>query len=163
MTTRMLTRAALAAICAPAALTALAACGGTVPTSASPPRSTASAVKAVDANIEVYADCTSPSVEPKVIILACADGGAVLQDIRWTSWTSTRATGLATFVYNDCSPSCAAGHFRKVPGTRVTLTDPVRGAGGRLVWSRVQQKPEPPGYQTGPLHGGPYPLPTQPE
>jgi hypothetical protein len=163
MRTKMLARAALAAICGPAALLALVACSGSAPSSTGSPGLTANAAKAVDAAIEVYADCSSPSVEPKVIILACADGGAVLQDIRWTSWTSTRATGLATFVYNDCSPSCAAGHFRKVAGTTVTLTDPVRGASGRLVWSRLQQSPEPPGYQTGPLHGGPYPLPTQPE
>jgi len=109
----------------------------------------------------VYANCAAPSFEPKVIILACADGGAVLQDIVWTSWTSTRATGVATYVYNDCSPSCVAGHSHSVPDTHLTLTDPVRAAGGRLVWSRLQQNPEPPGYQTGAQHGGPYPLPTE--
>lgn len=75
-------------------------------------------------------------------------------------WTSGTAVG--TLSYNNCTPDCASGHFHYVPGTRVILTHPVRGAGGQLVWSRVQEAPEPPGYETDPCHGGPQPLPTQP-
>ena len=91
-----------------------------------------------------------------------ADGGALVNGLRWTSWTAASATAVGTLVYNDCSPDCAEGHQHDVPGARVTLTAPVRGAGGQTVWSRVQEKPEPPGYQTGPLHGAPQPLPTRP-
>jgi hypothetical protein len=116
----------------------------------------------VDTGIKVYGNCTTPSVEPTEIVLACADGGALVNGLRWTSWTAASATAVGTLVYNDCSPNCAEGHQHDVPGTRVTLTAPVRGAGGRTVWSRVQEKPEPPGYQTGPLHGAPQPLPTRP-
>ena len=113
----------------------------------------------VDTRIEVYGDCKAPSLEPSEIVLTCADYGWILEDLHWSSWTPTQATAVGTFIYNDCNPNCAAGHFHSVPGTRVTLTAPVRGARGQLVWSRLVQSPEPPGYVTGPLHGGPFPLP----
>ena len=116
----------------------------------------------VDTGIKVYGNCTTPSVEPAEIVLACADDGALVQGLRWTSWTATSATAVGTLVYNDCSPNCAEGHHHDVPGTRVTLTDPGPGAGGQVVWSRIQENPEPPGYETGPLHGAPQPLPPPP-
>ena len=105
----------------------------------------------VDTSIRVYADCTSPSFEPTGIRVTCADAGWVLEDLVWTSWTSARATATGTLVYNDCTPSCAEGHFHQVPGTRVVLTDPGLAVGGQLVWTRLQETPWPPGYETGPL------------
>ena len=117
----------------------------------------------IDAAIGVYGDCTSPSVEPAEIVLTCADRGEVLTGLHWTNWTATSASAVGTLVYNDCTPTCAAGHYHSVPGTTVTLTVPVQGAGGGLVWSEIQENPEPPGYATGPYHGGPQPMPTQPD
>jgi hypothetical protein len=117
----------------------------------------------VDTNIRVYGDCKAPTVEPPEIVLACADLGAVLEGLSWTSWTSTKATAFGTLVYNDCTPDCARGQHHSVPGTKVTLSTPVRGAQGQLVYSEVQESPQPPGYATGPYHGGPQPLPTQPD
>jgi hypothetical protein len=117
----------------------------------------------VDTNIRVYSDCKSPTVEPTEIVLACADLGAVLERLSWTSWTSTKATAVGTLVYNDCTPDCARGQRHSVSGTKVTLSTPVRGAQGQLVYSEVQESPQPPGYATGPYHGGPQPLPTQPD
>lgn len=114
------------------------------------------------APIKVYGNCTRPSVEPSEIVLACADDNALLTGLHWTSWTATSATAAGTLEYNDCSPNCAAGHFRDVPGTHVTLTAPVQAGNGLMVWSRVQESPEPPGYRTGPYHGGPQPLTTRP-
>ena len=93
---------------------------------------------------------------------ACADYNALLEALRWTSWATTSATAVGTLVYNDCTPNCAEGHFHHVPGTRVTLTVPSRSAGGQQVWSEVQENPEPPGYETGPYHGGPQPRPKAP-
>jgi hypothetical protein len=104
----------------------------------------------------------SPSVEPAEIVLTCADYGEVLTGLQWTSWTATGASAAGTLVYNNCIPDCAGGQHQSVPGTTVTLTAPVHGAGGTLVWSHVQENPEPPGYETGPYDGGPQPLPTQP-
>lgn len=131
----------------------------TVPAAATaPPAATAP----VDTHIKVYGNCTSPAVEPAEIVLACADYGALLEGLRWTSWTAASATAVGTFEYNDCTPSCVEGHYPDVPGTRVTLTVPVAGAGGQVDWSRIQESPEPPGYATGPYHGGPQPLPIGP-
>jgi hypothetical protein len=61
----------------------------------------------------------------------------------WTSWTAASATAVGTLVYNDCTPNCAEGHHNHVPGTRVTLTVPVRSVGGQVVWSQIQEHPNP--------------------
>jgi hypothetical protein len=97
------------------------------------------------------------------MVLTCADGGEVLQGLEWATWTATSATAVGTLVYNDCAPDCADGHDHSVADTQVTLRTPVPGADGLLVWSEIQEDPEPPGYATGPYHGGPQPLPTQPD
>jgi hypothetical protein len=140
-----------------------AGCGG-ASTRTTSPVTTASqgAIARVDTRIEVYGNCLKPTIEPAQIVLACADYGVLLERLDWTSWTAASATAFGTLVYNDCMPNCAAGHHHDVPGTRVTLTVPVHGAGGQLVWSQVQERPEPPGYKTGPYHGGPQPLPIRP-
>jgi hypothetical protein len=186
MNTDGMTRAVLAAG-AGSLMIALAACGQSghnaadttaasdtprpTPTAASSPAPTpvASASSAssgsatiVDRSIEIYANCTSPSFEPTAITVTCADGGWSLTDLRWTSWTSASATGSGTLVYNDCKPSCAAGHFHRVPGTVVVLSDPHPAASGQLVWTRMKETPWIPGYATGPMHGEPLPLPTKP-
>ena len=115
----------------------------------------------IDSAIVVYGNCTSPGVEPAEIVLTCADNGELLTGLHWTSWTATSASAVGTLVYNDCTPDCATGQHHSVPDTTVTLTVPVPGAGGSLVWSEIQENPQPPGYATGPYHGGPQPLPTQ--
>ena len=112
--------------------------------------------------IKVYGNCTTPSIEPAEIVLACADYGVLVEGLRWTSWTAASALAAGTLVYNDCRPDCAEGHYHHVPGTRVILTVPVHLPGGQVVWSQIQEYPEPPGYKTGPFHGGPQPLPIRP-
>lgn len=125
-------------------------------TSSTPSRRT------VATRIKVYGDCTAPTLEPNEMVLSCADHNWLLENLRWDSWTNTRATAIGDQLYNDCTPDCATGHVHDIPGTRVTLTAPVRDARGQAVWSKLQLKPWMPGYETGPLAGGPFPLPTQP-
>jgi hypothetical protein len=160
-----------AAICAACLAVLATACGGTATSTASPPATpgltatapaTTGPAGAADTHIKVYGNCTTPSFEPGQIVMACADYGALMEGLRWTSWTAANATAVGTLVYNDCTPDCAAGHHHRVPGTRITLTVPVHGAGGQVVWSQIQENPEPPGYPTGPYHGGPQPLPVRP-
>jgi hypothetical protein len=129
-----------------------------------PTATTHRAAARVDNHIRVYGNCTTPTIEPAQIVLACADYGALLEGLHWSSWTAASATAVGTLVYNDCIPNCAEGHHHHVPGTRVTLTVPVPvdGADGQVVWSQIQEYPEPPGYKTGPYHGGPQPLPVRP-
>ena len=135
----------------------------TVPATTEPITTVPTTTVPVDTAISVYGNCTTPSVEPAEIVLTCADYGERLTSLHWTSWTATSATAVGTLVYNDCTPDCASGQFHRVPDTTVTLTVPIRGATGSLVWSEVQENPEPPGYETGPFHSGPQPLPTQPD
>jgi len=138
-----------------------AATAGAVTTPA-PAIAPTAAVARTGTRIQVYGNCTTPSFEPAEIVLACADHGVLAEGLRWTSWTTASATAVGTLVYNDCTPSCAEGHHHHVPGTRITLTVPVHGDGGQVAWSQIQEYPEPPGYETGPYHGGPQPLPTRP-
>jgi hypothetical protein len=50
-------------------------------------------------------------VRPSSYVLACADDGMGLVHMQWTSWTAHLASGYGTFYENDCTPSCASGHF----------------------------------------------------
>lgn len=127
------------------------------------PSSTAGSPTAPDTAIEVYGDCQHPSVEPSEIVLTCADDAVQAEGLTWSQWSAAGATAVGTLVYNDCVPDCAAGTFRHIDDDLITLSDPVRTATGVVVWSRIQESPEPPGYQTGPYHGGPQPLPTRPD
>lgn len=131
-------------------------------TTAAAPTTPAPTVTPVDTAILVYSDCKTPSIEPSEIVLTCGDYGWILESLRWSSWTANQATAVGTFVYNDCAPNCAEGHHHDVPGTQVTLTVPAHDPVGHLVWSKLQQNPQPPGYVKGPDHGGPFPLPTRP-
>jgi hypothetical protein len=45
----------------------------------------------------------------------CGDGAVGLKGLHWTSWTSRVASGYGTYFLNDCTPSCAAGHFNTYP------------------------------------------------
>jgi hypothetical protein len=144
-----------------ATASAPAATAGAVTTPA-PTIAPTAAVARIDTRVKVYGNCTTPSTEPAEIVLACADYGVLVEGLHWTSWTTASATAVGTLVYNDCTPNCAEGHHHHVPGTRITLTVPVHGVGGQVAWSQIQQYPEPPGYKTGPYHGGPQPLPTRP-
>lgn len=82
----------------------------------------------------VAADCGSPaqarlSEDPATIVIACADGGIGLQDLHWTAWGATSATGTGTLWLNLCTPDCALGtiaHYR----AEVTLSTVVRGTSG---------------------------------
>lgn len=60
----------------------------------------------------VVLNCANKAeVKPASYIITCADAGIRLQGMHWTSWTATSASGYGTFAENNCTPSCAAGHF----------------------------------------------------
>ena len=117
----------------------------------------------VDSSIAVYADCTrpvaeqKPTVEPSEIVMACADNGFGIGNVKWASWTAGSATGSGTTYYKDCRPDCADGKIVETPGVHITLAHPVRGASGGLVWSQITFSTLPPGYPERP-----QPLPTRP-
>jgi hypothetical protein len=71
----------------------------------------------------VYApDCGGrPRYKPRTIIVACGDGNLSLRAISWFSWTSSTATGVGVYYWNDCIPACYRGHFHSRAGARVSL------------------------------------------
>jgi hypothetical protein len=84
----------------------------------------------------VDARCIHPGqARPATIVLACGDGNAVAEHVRWQTWATTRAAGEGTLSQNDCTPDCAQGGFHGYPA-RFALSDTVR-AGGRTYFTKV--------------------------
>ncbi len=52
-----------------------------------------------------------PTVKPSEVVLACADAGLGVRRIVWLGWGQPVAAGVGTAFANDCTPTCAAGHF----------------------------------------------------
>jgi hypothetical protein len=91
----------------------------TAPPSASPAPSAALPVPGV------VADCIRApqqlSIRPAVITLACADNGLGVENMTWTSWTTSAATGKGTLWEKLCKPDCADGQIGTYP-VAVTLS-----------------------------------------
>ena len=68
-------------------------------------------------------ECEIPVQRPKEIMLTCADGGMIVLDINWTTWTDTGATGTGTYSQNMCDPDCASGTRVNAPVT-IKLSEP---------------------------------------
>lgn len=63
-------------------------------------------------DLAVVANCVgAPSVRPTTIVLSCADGNVLLNELHWRTWTATGALGTGQLSTNDCTPTCAAGTF----------------------------------------------------
>jgi hypothetical protein len=105
------------------------------PAATTPPASPASpASPAAGAVPGVVADCTSAppyglTVRPGSVTLACADNGAGVEYLSWTTWTAGAAAGHGSFWLKLCQPSCAAGSTGTYPAT-VTLSDVQASAEG---------------------------------
>jgi len=112
---RSLVRTAILATCA-AAVTAAAA--GTALASAATsraPRSHTTAAVAAS-GLPVVINCVMhPQTRPASYVLACADGNSYVAKMSWASWESSAAFGSGTDTFNDCVPSCVAGHFHSFP------------------------------------------------
>ena len=65
-------------------------------------------------------NCGRKEYKPREIILTCADAGSVIDHLKWSSWTRTKAVATGSYVENICSPTCAAGHTVSRP-VKVTL------------------------------------------
>jgi hypothetical protein len=104
------------------------------------PANAAAAPAAAHTTKYVVLNCTGkPEVKPGTIVLACADNGAGLQHLHWTTrWTSRGAGGHGTFWENLCKPNCAEGRIEKMPA-EVTLRDTaaVKGHPGDRRYTRL--------------------------
>lgn len=78
---------------------------GAASASAAPPKPT------------VSLDCLGkPTVKPREVVLACADAGLGMRGIVWLGWGQPIAAGVGTAYANDCTPTCASGHFHTYRG-----------------------------------------------
>lgn len=96
---------------------AVIAAGGTNAALASPGgpamHATASTHAAARAGRRVVLDCSGDLVvRPSIFTIACADAGAGVKHLHWTSWRRELASGYGTFWENDCKPNCADGKIR---------------------------------------------------
>ncbi|MGH3025741.1 MAG: hypothetical protein ACRDLR_04775, partial [Gaiellaceae bacterium] len=83
-----------------------------------------------------WIDACGPLVSaPKSLVLACADANYGLVRVHWRAWGTGTATATGAVSANDCTPSCAAGHFHTYP---VTVTaDHLRGCGRARTYERL--------------------------
>ena len=65
-------------------------------------------------NIKMVAPCTSSLVrEPPSITASCADANSKVTDLTWTSWGNATAFATGTGAWNDCTPTCVAGTWKR--------------------------------------------------
>lgn len=107
-------------------------------------------------------DCRgTPVVQPKSVILTCADGNVSIENIRWTGWEASFAAGMGTGKINDCEPGCAGGHFHTCP-MRLIATGRQTCPNGQPAYEKVTYRswaaqgltPDAPGT-TDPTHAFP--------
>ena len=81
-------------------------------------------------------DCEFPVQRPAEIMLTCADGGMVVTEIIWKTWTKSGASGNGIYSENLCEPDCADGSRVEVP-VNVKLSEPFEYK-GRNVLRRLE-------------------------
>ena len=77
-------------------------------------------------------DCEFPVQRPEEIMLTCADGGMIVTDIKWKTWSTNQALGTGIYSQNMCDPSCAEGSRVDVPVT-IKLSEPFEYKGRNVL------------------------------
>jgi hypothetical protein len=77
-------------------------------------------------------NCEFAEQRPKTILLTCADGGWLVTEIRWNSWTTNSASGVGVYSENQCDPDCASG-VRIESKVKVRLTSPIVHKGRNIL------------------------------
>ncbi len=68
-------------------------------------------------------NCHRAEYKPKSISLSCGDANNLLIKLKWSSWTTTNATGAGINQVNPCTPNCASSRSKPYP-VNVTLSKP---------------------------------------
>ena len=89
-------------------------------------------------NTDIYVvNCVTFEEKPVELVLYCADAGQILNEITWSSWTSTEAIGAGTSTANDCEPSCYEGKD-VISAVEIKLTKPITSESGKRVFSQIE-------------------------
>jgi hypothetical protein len=70
-------------------------------------------------------NCNQEQYKPTFIIATCADAGISVDKLKWSSWSTTKATAKGDYDYKICIPSCASAGIKSLPAI-ATLSDPKR-------------------------------------
>jgi hypothetical protein len=68
---------------------------------------------------------TWTGIEPSSMQFS-GDSGNIVSHIDWSSWSTSSATGVGSWGYNDCVPDCAGGMVTDYPAM-ITLSRPSEG------------------------------------
>ncbi len=80
------------------------------------------AAPASAADDTVIVDCVGREVvEPRQIVVTCADGGVTVMKMRWSRWDANVARGTGTLAWNTCLPTTCADGIVETYKVRVTL------------------------------------------
>ena len=75
---------------------------------------------------------------PGTYILACGDGNGYVSKLQWASWGSSAAFATGSYVFNICTPSCAAGHYVSFPAlAALWRAEAWSGHGSQRYFSRL--------------------------
>lgn len=55
--------------------------------------------------------------KPSNYVISCADANSEFSDLHWLSWGNPTAYATGEARWNDCTPDCAAGHWKEEPVT----------------------------------------------
>jgi len=83
--------------------------------------------------------CKGHAYRPGRVVFACGDGNLYATRIKYSSYGQKVATATATVHLNDCTPYCAAGHFRSYIAS-IRFQAIARCRDGRLYYSRVRYR-----------------------
>ena len=60
-------------------------------------------------------------VQPRQVVVTCADGGVTVMKITWSRWDANRARGTGTLAWNTCLPTTCVDGIVETYKVRVTL------------------------------------------
>jgi hypothetical protein len=57
------------------------------------------------------------TVKPSTYVVSCADANSEFTGLHWIGWGDETAYATGEARWNDCTPTCVAGHWRSAPAT----------------------------------------------
>ncbi len=60
---------------------------------------------------------TVSRVKPSTYVISCADANSEFTNLHWIGWGDATAYATGEARWNDCQPTCVAGHWRSEPVT----------------------------------------------